>query len=64
MRVCVIINNKVDNIIVVDDGAPFAYPLPHDILVPDPDSQRCIGDTYDPKTGTFASIYDVADEQA
>lgn len=61
MRVCVIINNKVDNIIVIDDGAPFVYPLPYDILVPDPDSQRCIGDIYDPNTGTFTSSYDAAD---
>jgi hypothetical protein len=55
MRVCVIRNNIVHNIIVLDlvNEPDYVYPGAYDILVPDDDEDRAIGDIYDPITGTF-----------
>jgi hypothetical protein len=56
MRVCVIKNNIVQNIIVLDliNEPDYVYPGAFDILVPDEDEDRAIGDMYDPNSGTFA----------
>jgi hypothetical protein len=59
-RICVVKNNAVQNIVLIEEGEELVYPLPYDFLIPDLEDQRCIGDTYDPATGTFTSIYDVA----
>jgi hypothetical protein len=56
MRVCVIKKNVVHNIIVLDlvNEPDYVYPGAFDILVPDEDEDRAIGDVYDPNSGTFA----------
>jgi len=56
MRVCVIRNNIVHNIIVLDlvNEPDYVYPGAFDLLVPDDDENRAIGDIYDPSTGTIA----------
>lgn len=55
MRVCVIRNNIVQNIIVLDlvNEPDYVYPGAFDLLVPDEDEDRAIGDIYDPNSGTF-----------
>jgi hypothetical protein len=55
MRVCVVRNNIVQNIIVLDlvNEPDYVYPGAYDLLVPDEDEDRAIGDIYDPITGTF-----------
>ena len=55
MRYCVILENVVVNIILLDiDAQPdYKYPASHDLLIPDYDQQCDIGDIYDPLTGTF-----------
>jgi hypothetical protein len=56
MRVCVIKKNVVHNIIVLDlVGEPdYVYPGAFDILGPDEDEDRAIGDIYDANSGTFS----------
>ncbi len=56
MRVCVIRNNIVHNIIVLDlvNEPDYVYPGAFDFLVPDDDEERSIGDIYDPSTGTIS----------
>lgn len=55
-RVCVIRGGIVHNIIVLDvaELPTYIYPGPYDLLVPDEDEDRAIGDIYDANTGTFA----------
>lgn len=55
-RVCVIKNNIVHNIIVLDpvEIPTYIYPGAYDLLVPDEDEDRAIGDLYDPSTGVFS----------
>jgi hypothetical protein len=46
----------VHNIIVLDlaDLPTYVYPGPYDLMVPDEDEDRAIGDIYDPLTGVFS----------
>ena len=55
-RVCVIRGGIVHNIIVLDLAAlpTYIYPGTYDLLVPDEDEDRAIGDIYDVNTGTFS----------
>jgi hypothetical protein len=55
MRVCVIKNNIVHNIIVLDlvNEPDYVYPGAFDLLVPDDAEDRAIGDVYDPNTGAI-----------
>lgn len=55
-RVCVIRGGIVHNIIVLDlaDLPTYVYPGPYDLMVPDEDEDRAIGDIYDPLTGVFS----------
>lgn len=55
-RVCVIRGGIVHNIIVLDvaELPTYIYPGPYDLLVPDEDEDRAIGDIYDANTGTFS----------
>jgi hypothetical protein len=55
-RVCVIRNGIVHNIIVLDlaDLPTYVYPGLYDLMVPDEDEDRAIGDLYDPLTGVFS----------
>jgi len=55
MRVCVIKQNIVHNIIVLDliNEPNYVYPGTYDLLIPDDSDDRAIGDIYDPLTGTF-----------
>ncbi len=52
-RVCVIRGGIVHNIIVLDlaDLPTYVYPGLYDLMVPDEDENRAIGDTY--INGTF-----------
>jgi hypothetical protein len=52
-RVCVIRGGIVHNIIVLDlaELPIYVYPGPYDLMVPDEDEDRAIGDTY--VNGTF-----------
>jgi hypothetical protein len=53
-RVCVIRGGIVHNIIVLDlaDLPTYVYPGLYDLMVPDEDEDRAIGDTY--INGTFS----------
>jgi hypothetical protein len=53
-RVCVIRGGIVHNIIVLDlaELPTYVYPGPYDLMVPDEDEDRAIGDTY--INGTFS----------
>lgn len=55
-RVCVIRGGIVHNIIVLDlaELPTYIYPGTYDLLVPDEDEDRAIGDIYDANTGTFS----------
>jgi len=55
-RVCVIRGGIVHNIIVLDlaELPTYVYPGTYDLLVPDEDEDRAIGDIYDANTGTFS----------
>ena len=55
-RVCVIRGGIVHNIIVLDlsELPTYIYPGPYDLMVPDEDEDRAIGDIYDPSTGVFS----------
>ena len=55
-RVCVIRGGIVHNIIVLDlaELPTYVYPGLYDLLVPDEDEDRAIGDIYDANTGTFS----------
>jgi hypothetical protein len=55
-RVCVIRGGIVHNIIVLDlaDLPTYIYPGTYDLMVPDEDENRAIGDTYNAGTGTFS----------
>ena len=51
-RVCVIRGGIVHNIIVLDlaELPTYVYPGPYDLMVPDEDEDRAIGDIYDGAT--------------
>ena len=51
-RVCVIRGGIVHNIIVLNlaDLPTYVYPGPYDLMVPDEDEDRAIGDIYDGAT--------------
>jgi len=55
-KVCVIRGGIVHNIIVLDlaDLPTYVYPGLYDLMVPDEDEDRAIGDLYDPLTGVFS----------
>ena len=55
-RVCVIRGGIVHNIIVLDlsELPTYVYPGLYDLMVPDEDEDRAIGDLYDPLTGVFS----------
>ena len=55
-RVCVIRGGIVHNIIVLDlaELPTYVYPGLYDLMVPDEDEERAIGDLYDPLTGVFS----------
>lgn len=48
-KVCVILDGIVHNIIVLDvaELPTYVYPFEYDLMVPNEDEDRAIGDTYD-----------------